>query len=306
MSQDRAIASLLQRTRPDATGDAYAPRPLERPPVAAVEIGRVVLKYVTQAGGAAGGGGVDCTWTYTVKELNDSTTARLNSDGDPATAMTPEYARIAGLPYDYAGQSLGGSPETFLSRLALCERSPDGVLHLLLPLGERPNLSDCCGGPAPCACPIPLDDTGGGEAPFWPDLVSGAAWYAHGSVRIYSIQGYTDAFFTACDTCVDGGSGVWDGRFTAGANPSPGETCHWTGSYPLGERTFNGGHKLRKAELWLDAANCQWVVTIECTDADGYVVVVWLGTKATGNSPFGLYTKTSGCSGPANLVVKEG
>lgn len=46
-----------------------------------------------QSGGAAGGGGSDCSWTYNVFTLANQTLG---------TAVAPRSARVAGVPYDKA------------------------------------------------------------------------------------------------------------------------------------------------------------------------------------------------------------
>ena len=109
---------------------------------------------VTKDAGVSGGAAAECTWTYTVKALDDSATLKKNAAGDSATGMTPQVPRLHYVAYWYAGETRTDvSPNVATSRLALACRlntankpvSGDlgGDLRLLICFGEMPK-SDVC------------------------------------------------------------------------------------------------------------------------------------------------------------------
>jgi len=81
---------------------------------------------VTKDGGASGDESSECTWTYTVKQLDDETVL--------ATAMTPQVPRLHYVGYYYAGE-LRPAPFAYTSRYGLaCYNGP--TLILLVCFGE--------------------------------------------------------------------------------------------------------------------------------------------------------------------------
>jgi len=98
---------------------------------------------VTKDGGDAGNGDLfqgdlaDCSYTYTVKTLDDQTTLKKDANGNPAVNMVPERARYRNTAYWYAGEFRGRpNVNDYTSRYALAARTPDGTLLLLDCYGE--------------------------------------------------------------------------------------------------------------------------------------------------------------------------
>jgi len=84
------------------------------------------LVLVTKDGGAAGSDSTECSYTYTVKALDDSTVL--------AEAQLPQVPRYHYVEYWYAGEDRGGDlGET--SRLALAAEY-NGAITLLICFGE--------------------------------------------------------------------------------------------------------------------------------------------------------------------------
>lgn len=90
---------------------------------------------VTMDGGDVGSETAECTYTYTVKALDDSTILRKNNAGDNATGMTPEVPRLHYVGYWYAGETRT-APAVATSRYGLACYDADGDLHLLICYGE--------------------------------------------------------------------------------------------------------------------------------------------------------------------------
>ena len=90
---------------------------------------------VTKDGGVVGSDSTECTWTYTVKELDDTTILRKNTTGDAATAITPETPRLHYCAYWYAGETRT-APAAATSRYGLACRAANGDLTLLVCYGE--------------------------------------------------------------------------------------------------------------------------------------------------------------------------
>lgn len=127
----------------DPIGEAYNRRVPQVPPDAPHMMNMCRLALVTKDGGSGGGGSSECTWTYTVKELDDSTILVKNSAGDPATSMTPETPRFHYTEYWYAGETRT-APAGATSRYAFVAYGVNGVLHLLVCFGEIPK-DEVCG-----------------------------------------------------------------------------------------------------------------------------------------------------------------
>jgi len=105
-------------------------------------VGAVIGALVTVDGGAAGGEDSECTWTYTVKTLDDSRVLKKNVAGDAATGMTPERPRYHFTEYWYAGETRT-APAVATSRYATILYLADGTLILLDCLGEIAVDFDC-------------------------------------------------------------------------------------------------------------------------------------------------------------------
>ena len=97
---------------------------------------------VTKDGGVAGDDDQECTYTYTVKELDDSTVLRKNTAGDAATGMTPQTPRLHYCSYYHAGESRA-APSGYTSRYALACRAANGDLKLLICCGEIAKEDTC-------------------------------------------------------------------------------------------------------------------------------------------------------------------
>lgn len=103
------------------------------------------LALVTKDGGVAGDASTNCTWTYTVKDLDDTTILKkyVGSNFFDATGMTPEHGRFKMTNYRYAGETYaypyaGGTSSETTSRFALVGYDKDGGLRLLQAFGEFP------------------------------------------------------------------------------------------------------------------------------------------------------------------------
>jgi len=90
---------------------------------------------VTKDGGVVGSDSTECTWTYTVKELDDTTILRKNTAGGAATAITPQTPRLHYCAYWYAGETRT-APAAATSRYGLACRAANGDLTLLVCYGE--------------------------------------------------------------------------------------------------------------------------------------------------------------------------
>ncbi|MBI5723181.1 MAG: hypothetical protein HZA50_04425 [Planctomycetes bacterium] len=93
--------------------------------------GEVFAVLVENDGGQTGGESSNCSFTYTVKDL-DGNVMKKNAGGDDATGMTPEYARLSNIEYEPAGEN---------SYAMACRDG--GQLKLLACLQERPKSGTC-------------------------------------------------------------------------------------------------------------------------------------------------------------------
>jgi len=125
----------------------------------------------------------------------------------------------------------------------------------------------------------------------------------------YQITGYSDGDLSACDDCDDFESSAWDGTF-----PRPGGTCEWkiTGvvspNPSIDGKDIRGGANGAPTRVYLDTANKKWKVEIGCDkkigdDAYDYYPI-WHGEKASGQTPEGTYTRTSGCDTTSSLEIE--
>ena len=108
-----------------------------------------------------------------------------------------------------------------------------------------------------------------------------------------------------CATCQNpvASNGPWGGRF----GPISAGICRWNLEPAAGVTdTTLGGKALAVGFSWLElnAAQSRWEIIIKCR---GGIVspVVWQGTKTTGRTPAGDYTRIAGCSGPTTLTLEK-
>lgn len=132
-----------------------------------------------------------------------------------------------------------------------------------------------CEPSAPCECPSGLADC-------------------------YRLVGYSDGDIQACPDCLDDTSStIWDGTFTRSDFQ-----CRWA---PSSSPLRMDDKRLEFSYLVLntdDDPDCYWELSIEC-EWGGISLTIWYGTKATGESPVGTYTRVSGCDTTSALEVEE-
>ena len=116
---------------------------------------------------------------------------------------------------------------------------------------------------------------------------------------------------TGCVSCRNNGLPAWDKSFTrevVGGNL----TCRWFAD-PLSIGYSYGGKDLSPSNTYisLNTTLCRWEIRIFCLNLAGSNVCIWFGTKGTGNTPVGTYTRVtpepdtgqSPCDGTATLTV---
>jgi len=89
---------------------------------------------VTKDGGVSGGAAAECTWTYEVRALDDTTVL--------AEDVTPEQARLHYVGYIYAGEDQGDSLGV-TSRYAIAAYDATNTLRLLYVPGEIADYNVC-------------------------------------------------------------------------------------------------------------------------------------------------------------------
>ncbi len=118
----------------DPIGEEYnRPIPQEFPDSGSSQ-GMIYAALVTKDGGASGGAAAECTYTYTVKALDDATILD--------TLVTPQVPRLHYIEYWYAGEART-TPAATTSRYALITYDSGGNLVLLQCFGELPK-DDIC------------------------------------------------------------------------------------------------------------------------------------------------------------------
>jgi len=118
-------------------------------------------------------------------------------------------------------------------------------------------------------------------------------------VSCYRIVSYTDGDIGACETCATGTVNTWGGDFTGNTELDP---CMW---YPTTPADQINGHVLDGTGSYLGLGTGVWESFIYCFDSLGLQVLIWSGTKSTGATPVGTYTRTGGCDDTAELVIEE-
>lgn len=123
-----------------------------------------------------------------------------------------------------------------------------------------------------------------------------------GLAETYSIDSYFNGYLdlTACVDCAPAvGLPVWDGVFTNN------EDCTWSGMI-VGFAKEISGKEFQNFEGAFDlglSPGVAWLITFQCGDV-GTPINVWIGTKSTGASPVGVYSKTGGCAiGPTTITI---
>lgn len=154
----------------------------------------------------------------------------------------------------------------------------------------------CCETAAPCECPE-----------------SGLSDY-------YRLADYTDGDLTGCETCTDvtgvPGFAPWDGGFERWYPLGVG-ACVWSsvitfsGTMPSisGKAGMYIYNPLPNAAQYIELVtsgdpDCYWRLTIGCTDGSGNIVIMWRGTKSTGDTPAGTYTRDEGCDSISSLQIE--
>jgi len=119
-----------------------------------------------------------------------------------------------------------------------------------------------------------------------------AAW-----VDCYKLNGYTDGDLGACAICFDSGSDAWDGTFYRIVDAQP----RWNVD---AIRRIDGKDLVATSFIVRLQPGGGWRVSINCSKA-GPNEPIWVGDKAIGMNPTGVYTRTLGCDLTATMTVVE-
>lgn len=179
----------------------------------------------------------------------------------------------------------------------------NGTIHLyggkVLLNGGKVTLADdcCCGGSepaAPCECPC--------DATEWAALVADGT-PCHGLVAAYRIKGYTPGDFTACSSCDNSALPAWPGTFTV---INDAVICRWLAVLDDDTYSISGKRMDSLTVVRLSAPDCQWLLRIYCFQAPITVHLIWEGTKDTGSTPAGIYTKTAStmCDSTSTIEIE--
>lgn len=157
------------------------------------------------------------------------------------------------------------------------------------------NCNDCLSGPSPS----PIVPSPSPILPLPSPLPAAPCVCPTGLDNQYRLKDYTDGDIPACPVCDTLVGTAWTGLFERFD-----ELCWW--GRPETENVIDGVD-LGIASINLSTVgdpDCYWELTIECYDDPTYPTM-WYGTKATGNTPVGVYNKVSGCAtGPSTLEVE--
>ncbi len=108
-----------------------------------------------------------------------------------------------------------------------------------------------------------------------------------------------------CVSCIGGNCSTtvtWDGTFQLYS------ACNWIGlnadqtTWTPGQCLQLDGVNLSNTQLRLDPYNCYWIITIACFNGASENTL-WQGTKTTGSTPSGTYSKITGCVDMSTLQV---
>lgn len=113
--------------------------------------------------------------------------------------------------------------------------------------------------------------------------------------NIYEISGYVDGMISnAAGSAPVGGEVVWDGTFPWKAN---GNTCKWMSNFFLGPTLLMDTKGLCLAETYFLFGT--WILVFYSNN-----LTIWGGSKASGSSPAGVYTRTEGLdASPATITL---
>ena len=136
----------------------------------------------------------------------------------------------------------------------------------------------------PCADPVPASCPGG-------------------LGLCYKLSGYSDGDLTACPECDNNDNPTypnWDGSFTT----TDAGICRWVApdARKIDGKWFRSGYYNSYIDL---VESNYWQIRICCSDFDSGTPdrTIWLGRKAFGNTPAGIYTRISGCDTTTALTV---
>ena len=158
-------------------------------------------------------------------------------------------------------------------------------------------------------CGISSDDCASGDctSESWDIWADGGAWCGSGPEpnRSYTISGFSDTMFAmtgSCDTgCTAKSDAKWDGVLTA--NEHSGPVSSWlaiTGNPPADVSKSHNGRALGLSTKVVHSCD-KWTLTIACSTGSGGFNS-WVGTKAYGRTPGGVYTRTGGGAGGCALT----
>ena len=158
---------------------------------------------------------------------------------------------------------------------------------------------DCDAGPGKCT------------SVNWPAWVGGGAWCSDGPEpkRTYTIAGFSNTMFAMVGDCADPSTGCdakttdeWDGTFNA-INGIP---CNWEALIGgvNGEKSHNSKALGIATDVTFNSGAPSWSLTVSCFKSPSSGHDSWVGTKAYGRTPGGVYTRTGGCaSTPATVTL---
>ena len=163
---------------------------------------------------------------------------------------------------------------------------------------------ECCPDEVPTGCPC---DSG-----EWAALVSSGT-PCGGLVQQYQIKDYDDGdpsgtptleTSSPCTNCDDSSATLWGGVFTA----LSGSPCVWSEEDTL---QIDGKElEPNDTRLALDTSGDPdvWSITVFChwdgDPADGEELI-WAGSKVSGSTPVGIYTRSDGCDTTSTLEIEE-
>ena len=156
---------------------------------------------------------------------------------------------------------------------------------------------DCDAGPGKCT------------SVNWPAWVGGGAWCSDGPEpkRTYTIAGFSNTMFAMVGDCADPSTGCdakttdeWDGTFNA-INGIP---CNWEALIGgvNGEKSHNSKALGIATDVTFNSGAPSWSLTVSCFKSPSSGHDSWVGTKAYGRTPGGVYTRTSGSAGGCALT----
>ncbi len=187
----------------------------------------------------------------------------------------------------------------------------DGRTHFydgkrLIVDGKTATADDCCcSSAAPLTCPCDITE--------WTALVASGT-PCHNLVASYQIANYTDGDLQAslCTSCINSGATAWAGVFGyIRETGSSGYRCRWDGSpiqppnLSIDGKAFDNFAHHPDENTRLRLYGGKWLLKVVCDIYPGTHSRVWEGEKTTGDTPVGVYTRTSGCDTTPTLTIEE-